>query len=171
MAKEGSVAPKERVNIVYRPATGDAQQEVELPFRLMVLADFTQAKDDKVLEQRPVINLDKDNFQEVLKGQNLLLQIRVPNKLVDQKDADELPVQLKFQHLRDFEPDAIVRQIPELGKLMELRDALMALKGPLGNVPEFRKKIQALVADPATREKLLKELGLNKEEGEGGSHG
>ena len=37
MAKEGSVAPKERVNIVYRPATGDAKVEVELPLKLLIL--------------------------------------------------------------------------------------------------------------------------------------
>ena len=56
-----------------------------------------------------------------------------------------------------------MRQIPELGKLMELRDALKALKGPLGNVPAFRKKLQELVTDTSIREKLLKELGLDKE--------
>ncbi|MBR3665419.1 MAG: type VI secretion system contractile sheath small subunit, partial [Lachnospiraceae bacterium] len=47
MAKEASVAPKERVNIVYRPATGDAQEEIELPLKLMVLGDFTLKQDDR----------------------------------------------------------------------------------------------------------------------------
>jgi type VI secretion system protein ImpB len=53
--------------------------------------------------------------------------------------------------------------VPELQKLLELRDALTALKGPLGNLPEFRKKIQSLVTDPAAKEKLLKELGGGEE--------
>jgi type VI secretion system protein ImpB len=160
MAKEGSVAPKERVNIVYRPATGGAQQEVELPFRMLVLGDFTQAQDDRPLEEREPIGVDKDNFQEVLKAQKLKLEFSVPNKL---GGDPELGLKLKFSHLKDFEPDQIVRQIPELGKLMELRDALKALKGPLGNVPAFRKKLQELVTDTSIREKLLKELGLDKE--------
>ena len=49
MAKEGSVAPKERVNIVYRPATGDAKEEIELPLKLLVIGDFTQRPDDRML--------------------------------------------------------------------------------------------------------------------------
>ena len=47
MAKEGSVAPRERVNIVYRPATGDAQEEVELPLKFLVMSDFTGKPDDR----------------------------------------------------------------------------------------------------------------------------
>lgn len=89
------------------------------------------------------------------------MEFTVPNKLGGENP--DLAMNLKFSHLKDFEPDQIVRQIPELGKLMELRDALKALKGPLGNVPAFRKKLQELVGDTSVREKLLKELGLDKE--------
>ena len=64
--------------------------------------------------------------------------------------------------MKDFDPDAIVRKIPELKKLVNLRDALRALKGPLGNVPDFRKKIQGLVQDEGTRARLLKELGIEE---------
>jgi type VI secretion system protein ImpB len=64
-----------------------------------------------------------------------------------------------LETLKDMEPEAVAKQVPELQKLLELRDALTALKGPLGNLPEFRKKIQSLVTDPAAKEKLLKELG------------
>jgi len=80
MAKEGSVAPKERVNIVYRPATGDAKEEVELPLKLLVMGDFTLRPDDRMVEEREPINIDKDNFNEVLKGQNLSLDVTIPNK-------------------------------------------------------------------------------------------
>lgn len=160
--KEGSVAPKERVNIVYRPATGDAQEEVELPLRLLVMGDFTLKPEDDVLEEREVVDIDKDNFNDVLKAKNLSLQLSVKDELSDQ--GDDMSVALKFQNIRDFEPDRIVHQVPELAKILELRDALKALKGPLGNVPAFRKKVQALVADPAAREKLLSELGLDKEQ-------
>jgi type VI secretion system protein ImpB len=71
---------------------------------------------------------------------------------------------LKFQNLKDFEPESLVNQIPQLKKLLELRQALTALKGPLGNVPEFRKKIQALVSDQSARERVLKEIGAGSEE-------
>jgi type VI secretion system protein ImpB len=157
--KEGSVAPKERVNIVYKPATGDAKEEVELPLRLLVVGDFTLKPDDRTIEDRQPIGVDKDNFSDVLKGQGLGLEFIVPNKLSDKED-EELNVKLKFESLKDFEPDQIVTAVPELARLMELREALKALKGPLGNIPDFRKKLQELVSDEGTRARLLKELGI-----------
>lgn len=162
MAQEGSVAPKERVNIVYRPATGDAKEEVELPLKLMVLGDFTLRPDDRMVEDRDPVSIDKDNFNDVLKGQGLELKLNVPNALSG-KEGDQMAVQMKFESLKDFDPDAIVRNVPELAKLMDLREALKALKGPLANVPEFRKKVQELIKDPGAREQLLKELGITGE--------
>ena len=163
MAKEGTVAPKERVNIVYRPATGDAKEEVELPLKLLVVGDFTLQEDDRMLEDREPINIDKDNFNEVMKGQNLKLDVNVANKLSDDPDSD-ISVSLKFDSIKDFNPEAIAKNTPELNKLLELREALQALKGPMSNRPEFRKKIQEIVRDEAAKEKLLKELNLDKEE-------
>lgn len=159
MAKEGSVAPKERVNIVYKPETGDAKEEVELPLKLLVVGDFTQQSDERMVEDRDPVSIDKDNFNEVLKGQNLELNIGVANKLGDDPDA-QMALNLKFDSLKDFDPDQIISQVPELQKLMELREALKALKSPLSNVPEFRKKVQSLVKDEGARERLLKELGI-----------
>jgi type VI secretion system protein ImpB len=161
MASEGSVAPKERVNITYKPSTGDAQAEVELPLKLLVLGDFTQKEDDRPIEERKPINIDKDNYNDVLKAQNLSLDMAVPNKLEPNSD-EQLAVNLKFESLRDFEPDAIVEKVPELKEIIELRNALKALKGPLGNVPDFRKKLQALIQDEGTRAKLLAELGIEQ---------
>ncbi|MBW2196102.1 MAG: type VI secretion system contractile sheath small subunit [Deltaproteobacteria bacterium] len=159
MAKEGSVAPRERVNIVYRPATGDAQEEVELPLKLLVMGDFTGKTDERALEDREPINIDKDNFNEVLKGQGVGVDVTVPNKLSGEPDED-MNVSLKFASMKDFEPEAVAKNTPELSRLMELRDALGSLKGPLSNVPDFRKKIQELVKDEASREKIMKELGV-----------
>jgi type VI secretion system protein ImpB len=161
MAKEGSVAPKERVNILYRPATGDAKEEVELPLKLMVMGDFTLRADDRMVEEREPINIDKDNFNEVLKAQNLNLDVTIPNKLSEDPE-EEMSLSLKFESLADFGPEAIVKNTPELNKLLELREALTSLKGPMSNRPEFRKKIQELIKDEAAREQLLKELKLEE---------
>jgi type VI secretion system protein ImpB len=159
MAKEGSVAPKERVNIVYRPATGDAKEEIELPLKVLVMGDFTLQKDSRSVEDRQPINIDKDNFNDVLGAQNVRLETVVENKLSDEPDA-QMSINLDFKKMKDFEPDTIIQKIPELKKLMELRDALKALKGPLGNIPEFRKKIQDIVKDEEVKARLLKELGI-----------
>ena len=161
MAKEGSVAPKERVNIVYRPATGDAKEEVELPLKLLVVGDYTLTPDDTPVEERKTINVDKDNLNEVLKAQNIRLQTAVKNPLSDDSEA-QMNLDLDFKSMKDFDPDAIIEKVPELKKLLDLREALRALKGPLGNVPDFRKRIQEMVQDEGTRDRLLKELGIEE---------
>lgn len=161
MAKEASVAPRERVNIVYRPATGDAQEEVELPLKLLVIGDFTGKQDDRMLEDREPINIDKDNFNDVLREQNLDVSVNVSNKLSEDPE-EEMAVNLKFDSLKDFGPESVAEQTPELKKLLELRKALGSLKGPLSNIPEFRKKIQELVKDDEARDKLLKEIGVDE---------
>lgn len=165
MASEGSVAPKERVNIRYRPATGDAKEEVELPFKQVVLGDFTMRPDDTPLEDRERVRVDKDNFNDVMKAQKLSLDLNVKDTLSDEADA-QMPVSLKFDTLKDFEPEQVVNQVPELRKLLELRQALMALKGPLGNVPAFRKAIQGILDDEGAKSQLLAELGLDKDASE-----
>jgi type VI secretion system protein ImpB len=157
--KDQSVAPKERVNIVYKSQTGDLQEESELPLKVLMIGDYTGRPDDAPLDERKPINVDKENFNDVLANQKLELGVSVPNKLVDEKDAS-LSVALKFKKLDDFSPEGVVNQVPELKQLLELRAALTALKGPLGNIPAFRKKIEALLGDEEKRKKLMKELGL-----------
>ncbi|MHB8137729.1 MAG: type VI secretion system contractile sheath small subunit [Smithellaceae bacterium] len=164
MGKEPSVAPKERVNIVYRTSIGDVKEDVELPLKTLVMGDFTGKSDERPLENREPINVDKDNFNDVMKAQNISFDFAVPNKLSEQHEA-EINVQLKMESINDFGPEAIARQIPELQRLIELRDALRALKGPLANVPEFRRKIQELIKDENAREKLLAEIGIEKQGG------
>ncbi|MDE3118200.1 MAG: type VI secretion system contractile sheath small subunit, partial [Nitrospirota bacterium] len=134
--------------------------EVELPLKLLVVGDFTSQNDDTPVEDRKPIDVDKSNFNDVLKGQKLSLDLSVPNRLDEKAKDEQLAVAMKFESLKDFEPDAIVEKVPELKNLIALRDALKALKGPLGNAPEFRKKIQELVKDEGTKQRLLKELGI-----------
>jgi type VI secretion system protein ImpB len=157
MAKEASVAPKERVNIVYKPA-GDAQEDVELPLRILMLGDFTGRADETPVEERKPIGVDKDNFDEVLAEHRLAVDLDVPNTLSEEPGA-ELSVSLRFKTIKDFSPEGVVAQVPELESLLDLRNALNALKGPLGNLPAFRKKIQTLLDDEAARARLLTELG------------
>ena len=162
MAKEVSVAPKERVNIKFKPGTGNVKEDVELPLKLLMVGDFTGRPDDRPVEERGLADINKDNFDDVLKGHELKLDLSVANKLDDAADAPDVRASLTFKKLKDFEPEAVARQVPELSKLLELREALVALKGPLGNVPAFRKVIQSVLEDDAAREKLLKELTGSK---------
>jgi len=157
-SKDGSVAPKERINIKYIPATGDQQSEQELPLRMLVVGDFKGRGEDSSLEDRKTLSIDKTSFRSVMKEADLGLTTSVSNRLED--GADDLNVDLRFASLEDFGPDSIARQVPELRKLVELREALVALKGPLGNVPAFRAKLQELLDSTDAREALLAELDL-----------
>jgi type VI secretion system protein ImpB len=162
MPQESSIAPKERINIRYKPATGDTKEDVELPLKMVVLGEFKTEKDNTPLAERKLFRVDKDTFNDVMRSQKLALDVTVPDRLSDAALTDpdsKLSVSLKIDTLKDFTPDAIAGQVPQLRKLLELRTALLSLKGPLGNMPTFRKALQDMLDDDETRKKLLDELG------------
>ena len=155
--KEQSVAPKERVNITYKSATGDAREEVELPLKILAIGDYRGRADARPIEERKPINIDKDSFDEVLREHAVSVDVTVPNRL---SGEGELGVHLAIRSMKDFEPESVARAVPETAKLLALREQLTALKGPLGNVPAFRKKLAALLDDESARRSLEAELGL-----------
>ncbi|WP_314186618.1 type VI secretion system contractile sheath small subunit [Aggregatibacter kilianii] len=157
--KEGSVAPKERINIKYVPATEGQIAEVELPLNVLVVGDMKGRTEDSSIEERSMVSIDKNTFSSVMGEMDIKLNINVPNKLSEKED-DELNVNLGISSLSDFSPDNIVNAVPELKKLLELREALTAVKGPLGNVPAFRARLAELLENDESREQLLKELNL-----------
>ncbi|AJI54154.1 type VI secretion system contractile sheath small subunit [Francisella philomiragia] len=159
ISKEGSVAPKERINIKYR-SHGDKVEEKELPLKLLAVGDFTLREDDTPVEDRKAVNINKLNFDDVLKSYNLSLDMAVANEISEDEKDSELGVKLKFNSIKDFNPDSIVEQVDELKKLKQLREALVALKSPLGNVPKFRRNLQSLVKDKESLDKLCQELGI-----------
>lgn len=160
MSKTGSVAPKERINIKYTPATEGQVDEVELPLKLLVTGDFKGSAEELSLEERETVSVDKHNFDAVMKQSNLSIDIAVPNRLEENAENQDIGVSLKIESMADFSPDNIAKQVPQLNKLLELREALLALKGPMGNIPAFRNKLQELIADPNARESLEKELAI-----------
>ncbi len=167
MSQEGSVAPKERVNIVYKADTNGLTEEIELPLKVMIVGEFTTNIDETRLEEKKTIDLNKNNFNSVMKEQNLKLNTIVDNKMLESDEVDDsasMELTLDFQKVKDFEPDSIIQNVPELKKLYDLRESLKALKGPLGNIPEFRKLLEKTIKDTQSREKILKEINISEEE-------
>ena len=158
MSKQ-SESPKERINVTYKPATGDNTAEVEIPYKLTILGEFNPDEEAKSVEEKKVISVNKNNFNDVLKHQDLSLNFSVDNKLTDE-EGSSLNVSLNLNSMKDFSPENIVENVSEMKKLMDLRQSLISLKGPLGNVPAFRKAIEAAISDETEREKLLGELSL-----------
>ncbi len=159
MAKEQSIAPKERINIVYKPA-GNATEDVELPLKMLMMGDYTLQKDPRALEDRKPVSIDKENFNEVLAAHNINMTMQVPNRLKEGEAGSDLNVALNIKNIRDFEPDQLIEQVPELKQLLDIREALVALKGPLGNVPSFRKKLQGVMQNEEALSQLYGELGI-----------
>lgn len=158
---EGSVAPKERVNIVYKSTTGDKTEDVELPLKLLMIGDYTGKEGDDVVEERVPVNINKDIFDDVIKSMNLSMDIHVGNTL-SEDDDEPMSVHIDIASMKDFSPENVAQQVPELNSLLQMRNALLALKGPLGNVPAFRKTIQNILNDDDTRSQIMTELGLDK---------
>ncbi len=160
MAKSnnGSVAPKERINISYRPANSKGAEKVELPFKVMVLGKYSTEDNETPLNERTPINVTKANLDEVITKVGVNLNFTVENHLAE--GGEDLEVNLNIQRMKDFEPDAILEAIPELQKTIEARNALKALKGPIGNVPNLRKTLKLMLENPETRDQLRDELGL-----------
>jgi type VI secretion system protein ImpB len=157
---DGSVAPKERVNIVYKSTTGDQSEDVELPLKLLMIGDYTGKASDETVEDRDPINIDKDNLDDVMAGFNLSLDMNVGNTLSE--EDDDMAVHIEIKSMKDLTPDNVAKQVPELESMIEMRKALLALKGPLGNVPAFRKTIQNILNDDGSRAQMMKELGLEE---------
>lgn len=120
-----------RVQITYDVEIGDAKETKELPFVLGVLGDYsghgTQALPK--LKERKFVQIDRDNFDDVLKGMAPRLTMRVDNKLKD--DGSALSVGLEFSELNDFEPQRLVAQIAPLQQLLEARQRLADLRNKL----------------------------------------
>lgn len=149
--------PPSRVNIRYVKKTDGAQEKVELPLKLLLLGDYTLRPDSTPLEERKKISVDKDNFDEVMKEQKLKLNLTVPNRLTG-GEGDELKVALDIDSLKAFTPDELVRRVPELKQMLELRELLTDLKARVITNRDFRQALERIVRDPGQRDAILAEL-------------
>jgi type VI secretion system protein ImpB len=137
MSKSTSVQKKlqkirpPRVQMTYDVEIGDAIENKELPFVMGVVGDFggNSEVEQKRLKERKFVNIDRDNFDEVLKGVEPRANFRVKNELGE--DGGEFAVDLKFKSMEDFRPEAVVQQVEPLRKLLEARTKLADLRNKL----------------------------------------
>ncbi len=137
--------PPSRINIRYVKDTGRAQEKVELPLKLLVLGDFTMRDDDSLVEDRERVQVNASSFDGYFKEQELGLTFMVPNRLSGLED-DDLQVNLKFDHINDFTPDKLVESVPELKKMLEVRQLLTDLKARVITNRKFRMELDKLIA-------------------------
>lgn len=148
--------PPARVNIKLDIDKGGAQKKVELPFKMLVLGDFTGKEDGKRLVDREKININKDNFNQVMDSMDLGLNFSVENKI--NPGGGDLKVDLKFKSMKSFDPLEIVKQVPQLSKLLAARNLVKDLKSNLMDNKEFRRKLEAIMQDQGAMDSLVAEL-------------
>jgi type VI secretion system protein ImpB len=155
-----------RVHISYEVETGGAIEMKELPFVMGVLGDFSGQPTEPLakLKDRKFVEINPDNFDEVLKSMKPHLSFKVDNLLSDEPDAGKIGVDLKFESLDDFSPDAVAQQVEPLRKLLDLRQQLADLRGSLHGNDKLEEILQNTMGDADSLAKLKSEL--DKEGGE-----
>jgi type VI secretion system protein ImpB len=152
---------KPRVHIKYEVETEGAQVEKELPFVVGVMGDFSAKPTEplKPLRDRKFIQIDRDNFDEVLARMTPGLELRVENTLAD--NGTEMPIGLKFAKMDDFEPAAIVAQVPALKSLMETRNQLRDLLSKADRSEGLESFLERVLQSNADLKQLAEELKLH----------
>lgn len=162
-----------RVQITYDVETGGAIEMKELPFVIGVMADLSgkpetplgPLKDPK----RKFVEIDRDNFNDVMKGMTPRLAYQVENRL--SPDGGKIGAELKFSHLDDFSPEAVANQVPTLKKLVEIRQQLTALLAKTDGNDSLAEKLQEILSSTELQQKIGKEIGVAAEGNKEGANG
>jgi len=162
--KLGRVRPP-RVNITYDVETGGAVETKELPFLMGVLADLSGNPAEALprLKDRKFVEITPDNFDDVLKSMKPRVQFAVENKL--QEGGGKIGIDMTFQSLEDFSPEAVAKRVGPLKELLDLRTKLADLRGSLQGNDKLEEILQSTLNDADAMKKLKTEIG------EGGGNG
>ncbi len=153
---------KPRVHIKYEVETEGAMVVKELPFVVGVLGDFSgnPTQPLKPFGERKFVQIDRDNFDDVMRRMTPGLTISVDNTL--QNDGTQLPVSLKFESMEDFEPGSIVSQVPALKALLDARNELRDLMSKADRSEELERLLEDILQNKADLSQLVAQLGGNK---------
>jgi type VI secretion system protein ImpB len=150
---------KPRVHITYEVETGGAMVMKELPFVMGVMGDFSgdPTSELKPLRDRKFVQIDRDNFNDVMNRMTPGLNMKVENTLAG--DGSEMAVNLEFKSMDDFEPAKVAKQVEPLAKLLETRDKLRDLLTKIDRSEDLEEILEKVMKDPDQVKKLAEELG------------
>jgi len=156
---------KPRVHITYEVETEGAEILRELPFVVGIMGDFSgdPTQPLRPLNERKFIQIDRDNFNEVMTRMTPGLNLRVDNKLTD--DGSQMAVSLKFDSLEDFEPARVAEQVPALKALLETRSKLRDLMSKVDRSEQLESLLEQILTNENELKSLSGQLGLEKKEG------
>jgi type VI secretion system protein ImpB len=144
-----------RVQITYDVEIGDAIQMKELPFVVGIMSDLSGKAEEPLakVKDRKFVEIDRDNFNDVMASITPRLTFRVDNKLTADAD-DALNVELYFKHIDDFEPVNVLKQVQPLRKLFEARQRLTDLLTKLDGNDELDALLQEIASDNGSLQEL-----------------
>ncbi len=150
---------KPRVHITYDVETESAVEVKELPFVVGVMGDFSGDPTEPLapLKDRKFIQIDRDNFDQVIRRMAPALQYRVENTLAG--DGSEMVVNLKFESIDDFDPGRVVDQVPALKNLLETRNKLRDLMTKADGSEKLENLLEHILKDQSQLDRLKRELG------------
>jgi type VI secretion system protein ImpB len=153
-----------RVQITYDVEVGGAIELKELPFVVGVMGDFVGKPEEPLpaIKNRKFVEIDPDNFNQVMAGMKPRVAFSVDNKL--QNDGSKMGVDLKFNNIEDFEPDSIVQQVEPLRKLVEARQRLSDLRSKMDGNDKLESMLNDIIADTDKQKQLSDALGIEKKE-------
>lgn len=167
MAKKGvhsklSRVRKPRVHISYDVETGGAVVKKELPFVVGVMGDFSgdPTEELKPFRDRKFVQIDRDNFDEVMDRMKPGLKLKVENTL--QKDGSEIAVNLQFSSMDDFTPGNVAKQVEPLRKLLETREKLRDLQTKIDRSEDLEEVLEKVLKNTDQLKELSSELGLGQ---------
>lgn len=150
-----------RVQITYDVEIGGAIELKELPFVVGVMGDFVGKPEEPLpaFKNRKFVEIDPDNFDQVMAGMSPRLAFTVDNKLQD--DGSKMGVELKFNSIEDFEPDRIVQQVEPLRKLVEARQKLSDLLSKMDGNDKLESLLEDVMSNADKQKQLSDALGIN----------
>ncbi|ADV81913.1 type VI secretion system contractile sheath small subunit [Terriglobus saanensis] len=150
-----------RVHITYDVEIGDAIENKELPFVMGILADLAGQPVTPMapLKERKFVEINPDNFDDVMANLQPRVAYSVPNKLSDDPNAGQLKIDVNFRSMDDFSPEQVAAKVEPLRALLELRTRLSDLRGSLQGNDKLDEMLYEAVTNTEMREKLRLELG------------
>lgn len=148
--------PKARINLKLDLHTGGASKKTELPLKLLIAGDFSHGRESAPLSERKKVNLNKHNIDSVLSEYSPQINLTVNNTLAN--DGSEETLSLTFKSIKDFSPEQVSRQIPQLKAMLSMRNLLRDLKANLLDNQAFRKELEKILLDPTLSAELSAEL-------------
>ncbi|WP_225411742.1 type VI secretion system contractile sheath small subunit [Stigmatella hybrida] len=149
--------PKSRITLTYRTNLNGKEEDVKLPFRVVVMGDFSSGSStdrQTDLEERKLRSVTGSNINELMKDMGMSLSFDVQDKLSADGNG-QMAINLPIDRMKSFHPDEIVHHVPKLKSLLLLRKLLLEMQADIDNRKDLRRKLYELFSNKEELQKLL----------------